>query len=97
MKFVLVVAAMALCASKFVSAAAPSCEAQAADKKLTFAAKASFINACRKDATQAAAELCNSQAADKQLAGRSKTTFVKKCTKDATRSRPVNSGYGGLG
>jgi hypothetical protein len=97
MKVILVVVALALCASQSVSAATPSCEAQAADKKLSFTAKARFINQCQKVATEAATELCASQAADKQLAGRAKTSYVKKCAKDATRSRPVNSGYTGPG
>jgi hypothetical protein len=97
MKVVLVVAAIALCASEFVSAATPYCEAQAADKKLSLTARASFVNKCQKDATEVATELCNSQAADKTLAGSAKTSFVKKCAKDATRSRPANSGYAGLG
>ena len=97
MKTVLLVAAMMLWASGSASAATSSCEAQAADRKLTFTAKASFIRKCQKDATEAATEVCNSQASDKQLGGREKTSFVKKCTQDATRSRPANSGYAGLG
>ena len=97
MKVVLFVAAIALCAGESVSAATPSCETQAADKKLSFSARASFINKCQKVATEAVTEVCASQAADKQLAGRAKTSFVKKCAKDATRSRPVNSGYAGVG
>ena len=97
MKVVLVVAAMALCASEFASAATPSCEAQAADKKLSLTAKASFIHKCQKEATVVATERCNSQAVEKQLAGSAKTSYVKKCAKDATGSRPTNSGYAGLG
>jgi len=97
MKVVLVVAAMALCASEFASAATPSCEAQAADKKLSLTAKASFIHKCQKEATVVATERCNSQAVEKQLAGSARTSYVKKCAKDATGSRPANSGYAGLG
>ena len=52
MKVMLAAAAMALCASESVLAATPSCEAQAVDKKLSYTAKASFINKCQKDATE---------------------------------------------
>ena len=97
MKVVLVIVSMALCASEPVLAATPSCEAQAANKKLSHTATASFINKCQKDATATATELCNSQAVDKQLAGRAKTSFVKKCVTEATRSRPASSGYAGIG
>jgi hypothetical protein len=65
-------------------AANASCEAQATDKKLSGAAKTSFVKKCEKDATEAATKTCEGQAGDKKLAGAAKTSFMKKCVKDAT-------------
>jgi hypothetical protein len=69
----------------FVSAPAlafadPSCVAQATDKKLAGAAKASFMKKCDADA----AASCDKQSADKKLSGAAKTSFTKKCVTDAT-------------
>ena len=61
-----------------------SCSAQAVEKKLSGAAKNSFVKKCRKDAAASAKAACKAQAADKKLAGAAKRSFVKKCTKDAT-------------
>lgn len=63
-------------------AADPGCEAQAAEKKLSGAAKNSFVTKCQKDAAAAAAS-CETQATEKKLAGAAKNSFVKKCEKDA--------------
>ena len=60
----------------------PGCEAKAAEKKLSGAAKNSFITKCQKDAAVAATAACEAQAADKKLAGAAKNSFVKKCQKD---------------
>ena len=65
-------------------AANPTCDAQAAEKKLAGAAKTSFLKKCEKDATDAATKACSTQAADKKLAGAAKNSFVKKCVTDAT-------------
>jgi len=65
------------------SAAGPTCDAQATEKKLSGAAKTSFVKKCEKDAAAAAAKACEAQAADKKLAGAAKNSFVKKCEKDA--------------
>lgn len=76
-------------------AAGAACEAQAAEKKLAGAAKASFIKKCEKDspppakadATLAAAPAgggaCEAKADEKKLAGAARNSFVKKCEKDA--------------
>ena len=48
------VAVLAFCGSNAAFAANPSCEAQAADKKLSGAAKTSFVKKCVKDTTAAA-------------------------------------------
>ena len=57
-----------------------SCQAQAAEKKLSGAAKNRFVKKCQKDAKIA----CESQAAEQKLAGVAKNSFIKKCEKDAT-------------
>ena len=77
-------AVVGFCISTTAVAANPTCDAQAADKKLAGAAKASFVKKCEKDATDAAAKVCDTQAADKKLAGAAKNSFVKKCVADAT-------------
>jgi hypothetical protein len=84
MKRVLLAAVIALFASNVAWAAGPSCDTQAADKKLSGAAKTSFVKKCNKDATEAAKKSCGDQAAEKKLAGAAKTSFEKKCVKDAT-------------
>ena len=84
MKSLLVAMAITLFASTAAFAANPSCEAQAAEKKLAGAAKSSFMKKCDKDAAEAATTACTTQATDKKLAGAAKSSFVKKCVKDAT-------------
>ena len=62
------------------------CEKQAADKKLSGAAKMSFLAKCERNAGASAAEgaekECEKQAIDKKLSGAAKASFVKKCAKD---------------
>jgi len=84
MKRLLVVAAITLFASTAAFAANPSCEAQAAEKKLAGAAKSSFIKKCDKDTEEAATTACTTQATEKKLAGAAKSSFMKKCVTDAT-------------
>ena len=65
-------------------AAGVTCESQAAEKKLSGAAKTSFTKKCEKNSNVAtAADQCAAQAADKKLAGAAKNSFIKKCVKDA--------------
>jgi hypothetical protein len=78
------VATFVLFATTAAFAANPSCETQAAEKKLAGAAKTSFVKKCEKDATAAATKACEGQAADKKLAGAAKTSFVNKCVKDSS-------------
>jgi len=62
------------------------CEKQAADKKLSGAAKNSFVKKCAGGdaaAKSPAAEACDKQATEKKLAGAAKNSFVKKCVADA--------------
>ena len=49
-----------------------ACGVQAGDKKLSGAAKTSFVKKC-----------CETQAAEKKLSGAAKTSFTTKCEKDA--------------
>ena len=87
MKTLILAAAIVLLANGAAYAANPTCEAQAAEKKLAGAAKTSFTTKCEKDAAAAAAKTCETQAADKKLAGAAKTSFVKKCEKDAEAAK----------
>jgi hypothetical protein len=80
----MIVAAIALVASNVAFAANPACEAQATEKKLSGAAKNSFVTKCEKDAAAAATKTCETQATEKKLAGAAKTSFTKKCVSDAT-------------
>jgi len=57
----------------------PSCNAAATEKKLSGAAKTSFLKKCEKDA----AATCDTAAAEKKLSGAAKTSFTKKCNRDA--------------
>lgn len=84
MKSLTAVALLTLFATTAAYAAEPSCEAQAAEKKLAGAAKTSFVKKCEKDAAEAATTTCNNLAAEKKLAGAAKNSFVTKCVKDAT-------------
>jgi hypothetical protein len=84
MKAITAVALLTLFASTAAFATGPTCEAQAAEKKLSGAAKNSFITKCNKDAAAEATKTCETQAADKKLAGAAKNSFVKKCVTDAT-------------
>jgi len=77
-----VLAAFSLSGPVFATDA--TCDAQAAEKKLSGAAKTSFVKKCTKDATDAATKTCDAQAAEKKLAGAAKTSFTKKCVTDAT-------------
>ena len=55
------VALSCLLLSSMAYGAEPSCEAQAAEKKLAGAAKNSFVKKCQKDATAAAKSDCEGQ------------------------------------
>ena len=83
MNRLLVVALSCFLFSSTAQAADPGCEAQATERKLSGAAKSSFITKCQKDAAAAATATCETQAAEKKLAGAAKNSFVKKCEKDA--------------
>jgi hypothetical protein len=87
MKTILVAAVIGLLASNVAFAANPTCEAQAAEKKLAGAAKTSFVKKCEKDAADVAKKACDAQAAEKKLAGAAKTSFVNKCVKDAAAAK----------
>ena len=60
-------------------AQAPTCKAQATEKKLAGAALNSFMKKCESDAQKS----CDTSAASKKLAGAAKASFTKKCVTDA--------------
>ena len=60
-------------------ATAGSCATAAAEKKLSGAARTSFVKKCEADASST----CEAQATEKKLAGAAKTSFTKKCVADA--------------
>jgi hypothetical protein len=60
-------------------AQAPTCKAQATEKKLAGAALNSFMKKCQTDAQKT----CDVSAADRKLAGAAKASFTKKCVTDA--------------
>lgn len=78
-KFPLLLSTLALVFASAAQAEGPSCNAAAAEKKLSGAAKTSFVKKCTKDATAS----CDTAAAEKKLHGAAKTSFTKKCVKDA--------------
>ena len=82
--FLIAIALVTAGISPAVHAADTSCESQAAEKKLSGAAKTSFTKKCEKDSKAAATDKCAAQASDKKLAGAAKNSFMKKCVKDAT-------------
>jgi hypothetical protein len=73
----LAAAAIALCST--AALANPSCQDQAAAKKLAGAALNSFMTKCQRDA----AASCQKASADKKLAGAAKSSFETRCVKDA--------------
>ena len=86
MKTILLACLLATAAISSVAVADGVCDSKAADKKLSGAAKTSFVKKCERDSAAASAQdTCNSAAADKKLNGAAKNSFVKKCVKDATK------------
>lgn len=83
----IVAAALALFALSAV-AADPSCTMRAGEKKLSGAAKTSFLKKCETDAKTT----CETQATDRKLNGAARTSFVRKCTNDAVGSTSTNGG-----
>ncbi|HSN16462.1 MAG TPA: hypothetical protein VLT61_17650 [Anaeromyxobacteraceae bacterium] len=77
-----IVAAVALISGTALADA--NCDAKAAEKKLSGAAKTSFLKKCNADA--GAASSCAAKALDKNgkpLAGAARASFIKKCEQDA--------------
>ncbi len=56
-----------------------TCQSTAAEKKLSGAARTSFLKKCESDAQAK----CDATAADRKLSGAAKTSFSKKCVTDA--------------
>ena len=67
-------------------AADTNCEAKAAEKHLSGAAKNSFMTKCEKQAKAASAKTqCEAQADEKKLHGAARTSFTKKCVTDSAK------------
>jgi len=82
MRMFMLVGLMVLLAGGLVGGAfaqAPTCKAQATEKKLAGAALNSFMKKCESDAQKS----CDTSAASKKLAGAAKASFTKKCVTDA--------------
>lgn len=74
-----IILALALTFAATAANAQASCTKEADTKKLSGAAKTSFLKKCETDAKAS----CDKQAADKKLSGAAKTSFTTKCVKDA--------------
>ena len=64
---------------------AASCADAATEKKLSGAARNSFIQKCEKDAKASAKTSCETVASDKKLAGAARNSFVQKCERDSVK------------
>jgi hypothetical protein len=83
MRTLLIASLATLFAVNMALAADPSCEGQAAEKKLAGAAKSSFMKKCEADAKPVPGNECEARASGKKLAGAAKSSFMKKCEADA--------------
>lgn len=80
------VEAPAVVASSPASAPAKSpCDALAADKKLTGAARDSFLRKCNDDASNEIRAACDTKAGDQKLSGDAKRDYVKRCMGEGRR------------
>lgn len=76
-KKLIVIAILGFAGSAF--AQDDTCTAKATEKKMSGAAKTSFLKRCEKDA----AAKCEVASKEKKLSGAAKNSFSKKCVKDA--------------
>ncbi len=74
-----IILALALTFAATAANAQATCSVEATNKKLSGAAKTSFLKKCESDAKAS----CDKQAADKKLSGAAKTSFTTKCVKDS--------------
>lgn len=61
------------------------CDALAADKKLTGAARASFLKKCNDDASTEMRAACDAKAGGQKLSGTARRDFIKRCIADGKR------------
>ena len=87
MKRLLIAITLAIAALSINARAADTgCEAKAAEKHLSGAAKTSFMTKCEKEAKAASAKTqCDAQADEKKLHGAARSSFTKKCIADASK------------
>ncbi|HET6789800.1 MAG TPA: hypothetical protein VFH49_17680 [Aquabacterium sp.] len=79
----LLIASLILAMTAGLAHADATCDAKVGERKLSGAAKTSFLKRCNREAAKAA---CMTTATDKKLAGAAKNSFMKKCEKDAAAS-----------
>jgi hypothetical protein len=72
------IAALAALFAGSMAIADSDCLAKAAEKKLSGAARSSFVTKCVRDG-------CEAAAAEKKLAGAARSSFTTKCTADGLR------------
>lgn len=75
----LTVCSVLMVLSTQVFAQGATCTAAAAEKKLSGAAKTSFLTKCERDATS----VCEATATERKLYGAARTSFTRKCVRDA--------------
>ena len=80
MKKVLFAAALLLIGS---AAHAASCDDMANDKKLSGAARNSFVQKCEREARGASP--CAAKATEKKLSGAARNSFIQKCERDSAK------------
>jgi hypothetical protein len=86
-----IVVVLTLTLATAAMAEGPTCNAAAAEKKLSGAAKTSFLTKCEKDATAT----CQAASKEKKLSGAAKTSFEKKCVTDAVGPTSVKAAASG--
>ena len=61
------------------------CDALAADKKLSGAARASFLKKCNDDASNEMRAACDLKAGEQKLSGTANRDYVKRCIADGKK------------
>jgi hypothetical protein len=82
MRYLALAALAALLTTGAYAQMGASCSAGANEKKLSGAAKSSYLKKCEGDAKSA----CDASATEKKLSGAARTSFTKKCVQDKVGS-----------
>ena len=81
MRWIYILAVLAIATFPAKAARTETCKAQADDKKLSGPSLKSFMNNCKRDAKAT----CEEAADEKSLSGMMRTRSIKKCIRDDTR------------